>query len=133
MAWADDHLDPKERAAVLSALSDLGIDATSPALHVLTRWLDQRPDRALLDAWQQTISATTAALSVEGRLGLKRTVLGRAHALASAAGGFLGLASVSSHEEEVLSRLEKAFAVGVADGSDGRSDNSAGSPSLPFT
>ncbi len=133
VAWADDHLDPKERAAVLSALSDLGIDAASPALHVLTRWLDQRPDRALLDAWQQTISATTAALSVEGRLGLKRTVLGRAHALASAAGGFLGLASVSSHEEEVLSRLEKAFAVGVADGSDGRSDNSAGSPSLPFT
>ena len=104
VAWADDHLDPKERAAVDSALAELGISSAP-----LLPWLDQRPDDSLVSAWRETMQAVCATLSVEGRIGLERGLLSRAHRLAAAAGGFLGLASVSRHEEEVLQDLESAF------------------------
>ena len=45
----------------------------------------------------------------EQRAALEERILGRAHAVAKAAGGFLGLAAVSKEEEAMLAELKRAF------------------------
>ena len=56
------------------------------------------------------IGALTQSLSVDASDRLRDEVLGRARQVAKEAGGFLGLGSkVSADEERVLAELEKAF------------------------
>jgi tellurite resistance protein len=109
VAWADRKMDDRERKAVLSAAEQIGIGTGSPAYDMLTSWLDQRPDRDLLDAWEAYVKTPRANLSDEDRAQLGRDVLDRARKVAKATGGFLGLGDVSPSEREVLQRIERAL------------------------
>jgi hypothetical protein len=114
VAWADGHLDARERQAVLSALEHEGI-APGSTPHVLIQgWLDEPPPPAMLEAWTTYTTALSARLTEPERAALRAAVLGRARAVAEAAGGFLGLGKVSAAEQEVLRRLDRAFAAGPA-------------------
>jgi hypothetical protein len=74
------------------------------------QWLAEPPPPVLLAAWKDYISAFSSTLSQEARRTLKRELLGRARAVAEAAGGFLGLGrKISPAEERVLKQLEGAF------------------------
>jgi hypothetical protein len=50
-----------------------------------------------------------ASLQGAARDQLKSSSLGRARAVAEAAGGFLGLGSISAAEKKMLDQLERAF------------------------
>jgi tellurite resistance protein len=111
VAWADGSIEEKERAALLSAAADSGLDRSGTAYQLLTGWLATRPSPQLVETWADYIKATSAGLGEDARRALKLSLLGRARRVAEAAGGFLGLASkVSPAEEAVLTRLEQAFA-----------------------
>ena len=63
-----------------------------------------------MDSWKQYIAALCKELSADQRWHLEEKIVGRARAVAEAAGGFLGLGSrVSRVEEEILSEMEHAF------------------------
>ena len=111
VAWADGEMDEREREIVLGAARSNGISADGAGFELLRVWLDERPDPHLFQAWHAYMEAITGALSVETRIRLKDTIVGRARAVAEAAGGFLSLAAVSRAEEEVLEALERAFRV----------------------
>ena len=109
VAWADGKIDPRERDAILRGADAAGIGKDSPSHALLEAWTHERPEPALLDAWRDYVHALGSSLSAEQVRHLAEQVLGKARAVAEAAGGFLGIASVSKREQAVLTELAAAF------------------------
>jgi hypothetical protein len=64
----------------------------------------------MLEAWTTYTTGLCASITPAERAALRSVVMGQARAVAEAAGGFLGVGKVSGAEEEMLARLERAFA-----------------------
>jgi hypothetical protein len=110
VAWADGSIDEKERAAILAAATQTGLEKDGASHQLLQGWLEVRPDTRVRAAWNDYVSALCRTLGTDARRILKQTVLGRARRVAEAAGGFLDLGSKVSHSEQaVLDELERAF------------------------
>lgn len=112
VAWADGEIDAKERAAVLSRAVEAGLGAQDPCYAMLDQWLGTRPPPSLIASWKAYIASVSATLGPEARQALKSDILGRARAVAEAAGGgILGLGrKASAAEERVLHELSEALA-----------------------
>jgi hypothetical protein len=112
VAWADGHLDKKERQAVLQGAESRGLQQGTPAHALLEEWLKEKPGAKLLHAWEDYVRTLAGAVSQEERDRLKTRILGYARDVAQASGGFLGMGpKISAVENEVLQRLERAFDV----------------------
>jgi hypothetical protein len=110
IAWADGTLDDRERQAIVSSLGVAGIAADSQAGQLVQSWLASPPPPSMLEVWSSYTAALAAALSPTERHNLRDSVLGRARAVAEAAGGFLGFGNrVSQAEDELLQKLARAF------------------------
>jgi hypothetical protein len=109
VAWADGEIQPKEREAIIKAAVERGVAEDSPTAHLLRNWLVTRPDPQLLETWRDYIEELKGSLSGETWTEMKKTVMGRARGIAEAAGGFLGIASISAAEKKMLQELEWAF------------------------
>lgn len=109
VAWADGELAPEERASVLRASEEQGIRAGTRAHALLASWLEHRPSRDLLQAWEAYIEAVLEPLDAEEREQLCRDLVGRAREVARAAGHGGGPGSISPEEERALESLEAAL------------------------
>jgi hypothetical protein len=110
IAWADGALNAKERHAIITSLGAAGIGVDSPAGQLVQSWLSHPPPASMLEAWSAYTSALAAELSPPERQSLRDSVLGRARAVAEAAGSFLGFGNpVSKAEEALLQKLASAF------------------------
>lgn len=109
VAWADGHLDQKERDAVVTAAEKDGLPKEGPVHELLQNWLERKPDGEMLRAWKNYARALAADLTPEARQTLRENLMERARHVAQAAGGFLGLGKVSSAERRLLEELEQAF------------------------
>jgi len=110
VAWADGDVKDKERAAVLAAAQEQGIDSGTPSHALLESWLGTRPGPALFASWGGYATELAANLSPAERSALHRDIADRAFAVARAAGGILGVGSISEAEKLVLDALGKPFA-----------------------
>ena len=110
VAWADGHMDPAEKQALLRASQAAGIEPGSPAFDVFEGWLDQAPGSEMLSAWSDYVAGLAAVCSQGSMEALEAVTLRRAERVAEAAGGVLGIHRVSGSEREVLSRIADAFA-----------------------
>lgn len=111
VAWADGSVSEKERDAVLAAAEKSGVIPGSTAGDLLAGWLAEKPDETLLENWIAYTKAVSLKLLAGDRVKLSEQVLGRCKAVAEAAGGFLGLGSISSKEQVVLDKLAHAYDV----------------------
>jgi hypothetical protein len=109
VAWADGSIHDNEREAILRAADERGIAAGSTTYRLLQNWLLHQPDARLLEVWRYYSRELIASLGPESGALLKDRVLGNARAVAEAAGGFLGLGSISAVEKAVLEDLESTF------------------------
>ncbi len=109
VAWADGSVQDKEREAILKAADNKGIASGSPAFELLESWLTHQPGPDLASAWTDYIGALSAQLTDGQRSALSGMIAQRARAVAEAAGGFLGMKTVSASEEAVLADITKAF------------------------
>ncbi len=110
VAWADGTIDEKERTAVMAAAEQNGMDKEHPGHELLEQWLQQKPDAALLTTWKDYVAAILESLDAAAGNALKEDLLGRARAVAEAAGGLLGFGNKTSKTEQaVLNELEQAF------------------------
>jgi hypothetical protein len=109
VAWADGKVQPRERAALLEAAGKSGLEAGSPAQELLMSWIDSEPDTRLFQAWKDYVKALHGAVSEDSVLALRTEVLGRAKAIARAAGGILGVGGTLGSEQRVLDELEATF------------------------
>ena len=111
VAWADGKMDRQEIEAILRAAEESGVKPGSPAYELLDLWTKEPPGPSLIEAWREYIGAVCAELSAEQRWRLEESVVGRAQAVAAAAGGFLGIGKISSEETQVLEALHAPFKV----------------------
>jgi len=109
VAWADGEIQQREREAIIKAAVERGVDEGSPTCSLLRNWLETPPDPQLLETWRGYIEELMEPLGENSRAQLKSSVMGRARAVAEAAGGFLGVGSISAAEKKKLDELEWAF------------------------
>ena len=109
VAWADGVIQPKERDAIIKAAIERGVEDGSPTCALLRNWLQTKPDPRLLEVWRGYVEAVMGSLGERSRAHLKSGTMGRARAIAEAAGGFLGVASISAAEKKMLEELEWFF------------------------
>ena len=109
-AWADGVMDAKERAAVLHGAASSGIAPESASHRLLEIWTIERPAPELYAIWREFIGAIARILQPREREALRAKIIGRARAVAKAAGGFLDATpSVSVEERTAIFALDAAF------------------------
>ena len=106
VAWADGHIDEREREAIVRAAAQQGIVAEEMARQVLGDWLERKPDPRILVMWKDYIRKIWERFTNEEQEQLRHNLLAATRAVAEAAGGFLGLKSISAAERQVLDDLE---------------------------
>ncbi|HKA14663.1 MAG TPA: hypothetical protein VKH41_06575 [Myxococcota bacterium] len=110
VAWADGRVEERERKAVLTAARDHGLHRTAPGYVLLEHFLRKRPEASLFASWGAFMTELAAELSPSERAALSKEIVDRARKVAAAAGGILGLGSISEAETRVLAALERPFA-----------------------
>lgn len=109
VAWADGEVSEQERAAILTAAGQRGLGGTKSHV-MLVEWLRQRPSPQVVEHWRHYVAAASRDLSPPEREQLRTGVLRLAEDVAKAAGGFLGLGSkISKQEQAVLDEISRAF------------------------
>src|SRR5262245_56247270 len=109
VAWCDGNVSAEERDAILNAAAGQGITHDSAGFGLLKGWLEQRPDPRIIAAWKDYVQDISRQMPAESVAALKKNMLDRVTKVASAAGGFLGLATISKHEQAKIDELAKAF------------------------
>lgn len=109
VAWADGEIQSKEQDAILKAAIEWGVEEDSPTHRLLRNWLQTPLDPKLFETWENYIRELNASIGDRTRVHVKTSILGRARSIAEAAGGFLGIASISEKEKAMLAKLEQVF------------------------
>jgi len=110
VAWADGKVDDKEREAFIRAAAEHGITPGSIAHTALQSFLAQTPREEARKAWYAWAAELNPKLDAAERKKVREGLLKRARAIAEASGGFLGLGSkISANEQKVLDAIAKAF------------------------
>lgn len=110
VAWSDGEVSGPERAEILRIAAARGVIEGSPAHAQLLHWMDERPAPEFFERTMRVISDILEALPEDRQVDLQNDLLGASFAVASASGGFLGLGSrVSSEEEKLLEGFRADF------------------------
>lgn len=109
VAWSDKSMAANEKEAILKASDAAGISTDSASFELLSSWLGARPKPDLLEAWKAYIGVLKTTLDETSLGQLKASVVNRAESIAEAAGGFLGIGSVSEAERNMISELTQVF------------------------
>ena len=112
-AWADGDVDSRESSAILAAAESVCGGRDTAAYHLLEAWLAEQPCEKIFAGWQQFVQAVTRSLTSESCETFRRDLLTRARAVASTAGGLLGIGRVSASEERALTELADALDSGA--------------------
>jgi uncharacterized tellurite resistance protein B-like protein len=110
IAWADGSVDEKERKAFLAAAAEHGIEPGSPAHAALEEFVKETPRTDARKAWYAWAAELNRTLDGSERRKVRDGLVKRARAVAEASGGFLGVTSkISANEQKVLDAIERAF------------------------
>jgi hypothetical protein len=109
VSWADGTLDNKERKAILKAASERGVKPGSAGYTMLEVWLREKPNQQLIDAWKKYARGIWEQLTESEKVLMRESIMGNARDIAEAAGGFLGVASITPQEAALLKELEKVL------------------------
>jgi hypothetical protein len=109
VAWCDGAVSPEERDAVLNAAATRDIAAGSASYGLLKQWLEERPDPRIVAAWKDYVREMAQVMPKVEVAALKKNLMDRARHVAAAAGGFLGLNTISKHEQAKLDELSQAW------------------------
>jgi hypothetical protein len=110
VAWADGQVDDKERAAVLRAAAEEGVETGSPAHTLLEQVLTEGPNENRRKVWFAYARELNQRLTDAERRVVREELVRRARVVAEASGSFLGVGrKVSAGEERVLRELVNAF------------------------
>jgi len=110
VAWADGRMEEKERQAILAVVSQGGVTKGSPNYELLDHWLSRKPTPELLEAWTHYVEGLSEQATPEERRRFEEWLVDRARTVAEAAGGFLGLTSpISDQEQQMIEKLRSAI------------------------
>jgi hypothetical protein len=111
VAWCDGLVAPEEREAILNAATQQGIHRDSPSRELLEHWLTERPDARIIEAWEEYVHELARIMPGPTLEAMKKNIVNRMQNVATAAGGFLGLSTVSKHEQQKMDEIAKSWDV----------------------
>jgi hypothetical protein len=109
VAWCDGSVSPAERDAVLNAAVHHGIAPDSAPYALLKRWLEDRPDSHVVAAWKDYVRDLKSVLPAESVAEMRQTMVDRATRVAEAAGGFLGINTISKTEQNTIDEFARVW------------------------
>lgn len=109
VAWADGSVDESERKAILDAATQQGLASEGIALDALGDWLERKPDARLLEMWKSYITEVWGRFTPDEQRQMRANLIASTRSVAEAAGGFLGVATISAAERRVLEELEQVM------------------------
>jgi hypothetical protein len=109
VAWCDGDVSPAERDAVLNAAVGQGVQPGSASYDLLKQWLTQRPDPHVIVAWRDYVRELARIMPKETIDEMGRHLIDRCTRVAEAAGGFLGLATISKTEQAKIDEFAKTW------------------------
>ena len=109
VCWADGQVQAGERDAMEKALVQHGFAADEIQFTAVVLWLDNPPPPHLFQTWVRYIAALDEQLFAGERKQLMALLVDQARTIARAAGGLLGIRSISEREERVIEKLQDAF------------------------
>ena len=112
VAWAEDEVTDKERAAVLRLAATRGVASGSPSEAQLRGWLVNRPSDALFQAAIEVIKAGISRLTPQEREDRIRAYAGACREVSEASGGLakvLGGSGTSSEERSLIDVISAAL------------------------
>ena len=107
VAWADGTMDDEEREAILRAARQEGLVREDLATRVLKDWLESPPDPSVLTLWKDYVREIWPRFTPDEQWQMRKNLINASQDVASAAGGFLGLAKISAAEQALLDDLQK--------------------------
>jgi hypothetical protein len=99
-------IDAKERAAILKAAEERDIRPGTASHQLLQSWLDHNPDETVVAAWKNYVGGMCSQLAAHERDEMRTRLVHLARGVAEAAGGFLGVGTISAKEQAVLNDIE---------------------------
>lgn len=102
VAWSDGGVSQRERDQVLEIAGLHGIKGGSAAHDRLVAWLTERPSDQFFQACMRGVRAMLRHRPPSESQALRRDLVWYCTRIASASGGFLGLGSGVSREEELM-------------------------------
>ena len=109
VAWCDGSVSAEERDAVLNAAVSQNIHPGTASYEVLGQWLKDRPDPHVIRAWKEYVREVARLMPKESLAEMRKHMLDRCKRVAEAAGGFLGLATISKNEQAKIDEFAKAW------------------------
>src|SRR5262245_23513842 len=109
MVWRKGKVEPAEKNAILRAAEQRGVQPGTPDWQLIEGWLERRPREDARAAWEAYVAALREKLPPADFAKLRDDIVTRAREVARAAGGFLGVGSVSAEEKRLIELLENAL------------------------
>jgi hypothetical protein len=109
VAWCDGAVTPEERDAVLNAAAKQGLQPGTASYELLQNWLQDRPDLHIITAWKDYVRELARIMPKDTIEEMGRQLIARCKRVAEAAGGFLGLATISKSEQSKIDEFAKVW------------------------
>ena len=107
VAWADGEMDAKESDALKKAASESGLKGDG--MKLMDQWIASKPSADMFGTWTQYIKGLKTDMNGQDYNALQSKVMDQVKNVAQSAGGFMGLKSVSSEEQEMIEKIEGVF------------------------
>lgn len=111
VAYADGVLNIEERDLIMKMAHEWNMNPGDPGFEVMSHWLTHGPTAEGLDVWKKYITAVMSQMSPEQIADLKKSIMTRATAVATAVGDVLGRFGnrTTKSEDARLKEIEAVF------------------------
>lgn len=109
IAWADGHIEPEQRTAILAAAETAGHARDSASYRMIELWLDQRPDELLQTAWKDYVCFLARQKVPKAFQAFRDEVCRQAHQLADLICFRYGFHGAELAQDNVLGEIEATF------------------------
>ena len=109
VAWSDRKISAAEQTAILKAAESEKMKPDSAAYHLLRSWLERPPEDAVYIAWKEYVQEMARRMPPESLKDLRDRTAALCNLVAKAAGGVLGIGSISAAEQKTIDECVNAF------------------------
>ena len=96
---------------MLNAAAKQGLQPGTASYELLQNWLQDRPDLHIITAWKDYVRELARIMPKDTIEEMGRQLIARCKRVAEAAGGFLGLATISKSEQSKIDEFAKVWDV----------------------
>ncbi len=109
VAWADGHIDGRQRKAILDAAHSTGHERDTASHQLIESWLEHKPNAKLQTAWKDYVHFICQNTSESACRSLKNDILARTRHVAEAVSDIYGFHDAEAVHDPILREVEKAF------------------------